>query len=206
MRRIKPRRQSLIHQACHSDNLLASIILLSMLKLIETTPTRTVFVERRPGLRWSALAFITVSVFALAAVLIQLASAVESNTARLSDLRVIVALALFLLIGAAFVGSGLYALLLSRTMTLTLDRKAGEIVIVAPRGLSLATERLPYYGVKSVRLTGNETQKVIALVFVLRDGRVVPVTAAPVYARETLEQLADTIRGVLEQPHHSDAP
>lgn len=169
-----------------------------MLKLIENTPTRAVFEERRPGLRLFALAFIAVSAFALAAVLIQLASAAETNSARLSDVRVIVALVLFLLVGAAFVGGGIYALLLSRTMTLTLDREVGEIVIVAPRGLSLATERLPYYGVKSVRLTGNETQKVVALVFVLRDGRIVPVTAAPVHERERLERLAGEVRAYLQ--------
>jgi hypothetical protein len=165
-----------------------------MLKLVENTPSHTVFEERRPGLRWFALAFIAVSAFALAAVLIQLASAAGAGSARLSDVRVIAALALFLVIGGAFIVGGIYALLLSRTMTLTLDREAGEIVIVAPRGLSLATERVPYYGVKSVRLTGNETQKVVALVFVLRDGRVVPVTAASVHERETLERLAGEIR------------
>lgn len=169
-----------------------------MLKLIENTPTRTVFEERRPGLRLFALAFIAVSAFALAAVLIQLTSAAESNTARLSDVRVIAALVLFLLVGAAFIGGGIYALLLSRTMTLTLDRESGEIVIVAPRGLSLATERLPYYGVRSVRLIGNDTQKIVALVFVLRDGRVIPVTATSIHAQDRLEQLAADIRHHLQ--------
>lgn len=168
-----------------------------MLKRIENSPHRTVFEERRPGLRWFAVAFIAVSAFALAAVLLQLASAAEAGSARLSDWRVLAALALFLAVGGAFVAGGVYALLLSRTMTLTLDREAGEIVIVAPRGVSLATERLPYYGVKSARLTGDQSGRIVALVFVLRDGRVVPITAAPSHQRDALEALAAEIRGAL---------
>lgn len=168
-----------------------------MLRLIENTASRTVYEERRPGLRWFAAAFIGVSVFALAAVLLQLASAAEAGSARLSEGRVLLALALFLAVGAAFVGGGIYALLLSRTMTLTLDRDAGDIVIVAPRGLKMSTERLPYYGVRAVRLTGDDMQRIAALVLVMRDGRVVPVTAAPAHQRDALERLAADIRGAL---------
>lgn len=168
-----------------------------MLKLIEQTPTRAIFEERRTGLRAAALVCIGVTAFALAALGVQWRSAAAATPERVYDLTALLALAAFGSIILIFAAASLYGLLLSRTLTLTLDRDAGDIVLVAPRGLRMSTETLPYFGVRSVRLTSDETQKALALVIVLRDGRVVPVTAAPAHDRERLEALASQIREIL---------
>lgn len=168
-----------------------------MLKLIEQTPTRAVFEERRTGLRAAALVCIGVTAFALIALAVQWRSAAAATPERLHDPTALLALAAFGAIILIFGAASVYGLLLSRMLTLTLDRDAGDIVLVAPRGLRMATETLPYYGVKLVRLTSEESLKALALVFVLRDGRVVPVTAAPAHDRERLEALASKIREIL---------
>ncbi len=168
-----------------------------MLTMIELTSTRAVFEERRTGLRAASLVCIGVTAFSLVALGVQWQGAAVATPERVYDVTALLALAAFMAIILIFGAASVYGLLLSRTLTLTLDRDAGAILLVAPRGLRMATETLPYYGVKSVRLTGEESLKALALVFVLRDGRVVPVTAAPAHDRERLEALASKIREIL---------
>lgn len=175
----------------------ASTILGFMLTLIEHTPIRAVFEERRPGLRAGALICLGLTLFALTALASQWRSVAEAYPDRVTDPAVLLGGGAFVILLLLFGAASLYALFLSRRMTLTLDREAGDIVIVAPRGMKMVTETLPYYGIKAVRLTGSPTQKALALVFVLRDGRVVPVTAAPLHDQEKLEALAAHIQQIL---------
>lgn len=168
-----------------------------MLRLIEQTPQRTVFEEKRTGLRIAAAVCLAACVLALAGITLQWRDAAEAFPERTSDLRVISGIGVFVLLIGLFAAASVYVLLLSRRMSLTLDRERGDIVLITPRGLRMASETLPYYGVKSVRLTGDDEMRVLALVFVLRDGRVIPITAGPTHARAEMEALAAQIRETL---------
>lgn len=168
-----------------------------MLTLIEQTSERAIFEERRTNLRIAATICLAVSLFALFAVVYQWRSAAEAFPERVAEARVVIGTGAFAAVIFIFAAVSVYVLLLSRKMTLTLDRERGDITLIAPRGLRRVTETVPYFGVKSVRLTGDDEMRVIALVFVLRDGRVVPITAAPVHARGELEALAAQLRDAL---------
>ncbi len=171
-----------------------------MLKMTFDSPARTVFEDRRIGLRFAAVAFTVVSALALALVLFQFADAAAAGSERLSDWRVLLVFGLYLVLAVLFVAGGVYALLLSRGCTLLIDRLHAELTVISPRGFRMSAERIGLYSVHSVRLAGEEHVQALALVLVLRDGRVIPLTAGPKAARELLEKLAVDVREALSSP------
>ncbi|MBK9124303.1 MAG: hypothetical protein IPM16_14455 [Chloroflexi bacterium] len=171
-----------------------------MLKMTFDSPARTVFEDRRIGLRFAAMAFTVVSAIALGLVLFQFADAAAAGSERLSDWRVLLVFGLYLVLAVLFVAGGMYALLLSRGSTLLIDRINAELTLISPRGFRMLTERIGLYSVRSVQLAGEEHVQALALVLVLRDGRVVPLTAGPKAARGLLEKLAVDVQDALSSP------
>lgn len=164
------------------------------------SPARTVFEDRRIGLRLAAAAFTVVSALALGLVLFQFVDAALAGSERLSDWRVLLVFGLYLVLAVLFIAGGMYALLLSRGSTLLIDRANAELTVISPRGLRMLTERIGLYSVQSVQLAGEDQVQALALVLMLRDGRVIPLTAAPIAAREQLKALAAEVRDALSAP------